>query len=406
MSFKGKGNIEDKKDLEGERRKKMKRLKALIKMELRPALLIAAYFLLVDLFVLLTIRGQIQDTWRGFLKYGIENFMQYNDGLSVADFFTESILYALLFSIIGMMALVYVSFKNDKSIEIGRFLKSLPYTVKERCLTKMGVGIVTFTVTYVFYVIGMLALHMSYLNRFNEIYRVTILSEVYNQICDRGELIKVLILVYVACIAIYLFCMMFQYIVSNRLGAIIVAALVYLSPVFILNSLSAYVSVRYVNVIYEKIIYPLTEWLNKLIVVFTYLEWGEISINSSTATNITMSMSDNIITEYIYISLIGYRMAFYGAVALLSLVAILKLCVAERIEKSDYFIPSKWFRGIFTCGVTICGGLLLGDIYCIYLNGTNMGMIYGLLIFGGIMSFLIARKIASMGMRKGKEVHI
>ena len=109
----------------------MKRLKALIKMELKPALLIGAYFLLVDFFVLLTIRERIQGTWREFLLSGIKNFMGYNEGIRIADVFTESMLYIMLFSIVGMMALVYGSFKNDKSIEIGRFLKSLPYPMRE-----------------------------------------------------------------------------------------------------------------------------------------------------------------------------------------------------------------------------------------------------------------------------------
>lgn len=391
-----------KKDLEGERRKKMKRLKALIKMELRPALLIGAYFLLVDLFVLFSVRGQIQNTWRSFLLNGIEDFMAYNGGVRIADTFAENMLYIMLLSIVGMMALVYGSFKNDKSIEIGRFLKSLPYTMRERCLAKMSVGIVTFTMTYIFYAIGMLVLHMDYLNKFSEVYRVTILSEVYTQIFDKGELIKALILIYVGCIAIYLFCMMFQYIVSNRLAGIIVATLVYLSPVFIANSLSAYRSVRYVNAIYENIIYPLTEWLNELMIIFGYQGWGEVIVGISTNGGI----SDNTTIQYTYMSLIGYRIVFYGMIALVSLVAILKLCVAERVEKSDYFIPSKCFRSIFTCGVTVCGGLLLGDIYCIYANEVNMGILYGLITFGGIISFLVARKIASIGMRKGKEVHI
>lgn len=377
----------------------MKRLKALIKMELRPALLIGAYFLLVDLFVLLSVRGQIQNTWRNFQLNSIKDFMAYHNTVRIAYTFAENILWIMLFSIIGMMALVYGSFKNDKSIEIGRFLKSLPYTMRERCLVKMGVGIVTFTMTYIFYAIGMLVLHMDYLNKFSEVYRVTILSEVYNQIFNRGELIKVLILVYVGCIAIYLFCIMFQYIVSNRLGGIIVATLVYLSPVFIVNSVSEYGSIRYVNALYDNVIYPLTECLNELMIIFGYLDRGEISM----VTTISSAINTN---YYTYVSLIGYRMIFYGIIALVSLVAILKLCVAERVEKSDYFIPSKWFRSIFTCGVAVCGGLLLGDIYCIYANEVNMGIVYGLLIFGGVISFLVARKIASIGMRKGKEVHI
>lgn len=380
----------------------MKRLKALIKMELKPALLIGVYFLLVDFFILLTIRGRIQGTWREFLLNGIKTFMGYNEGIRVADIFIENTLYIMLFSIIGMMGLVYGSFKNDKSIETGRFLKSLPYTMRERCLVKMSVGIVTFTMTYIFYAIGVLALHISCLNRFSEVYRITILSEVYNQIFDRGELIKVLVLVYVGCIAIYLFCMMFQYIVSNRLGGIIVSTLVYLSPVFIANSLSAYVSARYTNIIYENIIYPLTEWLNNLMIVFGYQSYGELGVNVSTAVTI----SDDTIINYTYVSLIGHRIVFYGVIGLISLVIILKLCVVERIEKSDYFIPSKCFRGIFTCGVTVCGGLLLGDIYLMFSNQTNMGIAYGLITFGGIISFLVARKIASIGIRKGKEVRI
>ena len=375
----------------------MKRLKALIKMELRPALLIGAYFLLVDLWILLSIQGRIQNAWRDFLTNGIKNLTLYSGGIRVTDVFMENMIYIMLLSIIGMIALVYSSFKNDKSIEIGRFLKSLPYTMRERCLTKMGVGIGTFTVTYIFYAVGMLVLHMSYLNKFSEVYEVTIFSEVYHQIFDRGELIQGLILVYIGAIAIYLFCMMFQYLVSNRLGGIIVAALVYISPLFIMNSVCGYI-----NVSYENIIYKLTEWVNELMIIFAYPSWAEVGININTATTI----SRDTIEQYTYINLMSYKMIFYGIIALLSLVAILKLCVIERIEKSDYFIPSKCFRRIFVCGVTICGGLLLGDIYFIYSNETNMWVAYGLLILGGVISFLIAKKIASIGMKKGKEVRI
>ncbi|MBU3804904.1 MAG: hypothetical protein H9872_09145 [Candidatus Cellulosilyticum pullistercoris] len=375
----------------------MKRLKALIKMELRPALLIGAYFLLVDLWILLSIQGRIQNAWRGFLTNGIKSISLYDGGIRVADIFVENMIYIMLLSIIGMIALVYSSFKNDKSIEIGRFLKSLPYTMRERCLTKMGVGIGTFTVTYIFYAVGMLALHMSYLNKFSEVYEVTVFSEVYHQIFDRGELIQGLILVYIGCIAIYLFCMMFQYLVSNRLGGIIVAALVYISPLFIINSICGYMNARY-----ENIIYKLAEWVNELMIIPAYLSWGEVGINVNTATTI----SRDTIEQYAYINLMGYKIIFYGIIALLSLMFILKLCVVERIEKSDYFIPSKCFRRIFVCGVTVCGGLLLGDIYFIYSNETNMWIAYGLLILGGLISFLIAKKIASIGMKKEKEVRI
>ena len=375
----------------------MKRLKALIKMELRPALLIGAYFLLVDLWILLSIQGRIQNAWRDFLTNGIKNLTLYSGGIRVTDVFMENMIYIMLLSIIGMIALVYSSFKNDKSIEIGRFLKSLPYTMRERCLTKMGVGIGTFTVTYIFYAVGMLALHMSYLNKFSEVYEVTVFSEVYHQIFDRGELIQGLILVYIGCIAIYLFCMMFQYLVSNRLGGIIVATLVYISPLFIINSICGYMNARY-----ENIIYKLAEWVNELMIIPAYLSLGEVGINVNTATMI----SRDTIEQYVYINLMGYKIIFYGIIALLSLMVILKLCVVERIEKSDYFIPSKCFRRIFVCGVTICGGLLLGDIYFIYSNETNMWIAYGLLILGGLISFLIAKKIASIGMKKEKEVRI
>ena len=375
----------------------MKRLKALIKMELRPALLIGAYFLLVDFLILLSIQGRIQNAWRDFLTNGIKNLTLYSGGIRVTDVFMENMIYIMLLSIIGMIALVYSSFKNDKSIEIGRFLKSLPYTMRERCLTKMGVGIGTFTVTYIFYAVGMLALHMSYLNKFSEVYEVTVFSEVYHQIFDRGELIQGLILVYIGCIAIYLFCMMFQYLVSNRLGGIIVATLVYISPLFIINSICGYMNARY-----ENIIYKLAEWVNELMIIPAYLSLGEVGINVNTATTI----SRDTIEQYAYINLMGYKIIFYGIIALLSLMVILKLCVVERIEKSDYFIPSKCFRRIFVCGVTICGGLLLGDIYFIYSNETNMWIAYGLFILGGLISFLIAKKIASIGMKKGKEVRI
>lgn len=372
----------------------MKRLKALIKMEMKPALLVGIYFLIVNLISIGMTRGNIASSWRGFLINGIEGFIGDRTATVMSHAFIGNMIFVMLFNIIGMLLMVYVSFKNDKSIEVGRFLKSLPYTMKERCLTKVGVGISVFTVTYLLFTVGMVILRIQCLNQFNEVYKVTAYAEVYQTFLTSNTLLQTLLLGYIVCVGIYLFTVMFEYLISPNLASIIVAALVYLSPVFITVSLEFYIPGMFKG-LFEQMTY----WLQELLIILGYERRGIIIAQMNAAA---MDSTYNV-AQVAYIGLIGYKIAFYGVVALVSLFGILRFSQKNCMEQSDLFIPFKGFRNIFIAGVTVCGGLLAGDIYCVYNNTESMIMAYAILMIGGIVSFLIARKIASIGIKKTRE---
>ena len=375
----------------------MKRLKALIKMELKPALFIGAYFLLVNLWALFVVQNRMQNIYNSVLVDGIQDFIAYNSGLNMSNTFMQNILEVMLFTLIGILVLTYASFKNDKSIEIGRFLKSLPYTTRERCLTKIGIGVGTFTLTYLVYVGGMIFLNNSYLNQFREFYEVTVLSETYTQIFNNVELMKALGLVYVGCIAIYLFSVMFQYLVSHRVGSVIVAVLVYAAPVFIFNSISDLSNtLSPLNQLNEVVLEPFADWINELMIVFEYIGWGVIGTS--------MNISNDYTFSYSYMGLTGYRLAFYVILSFVALGIILKVSQSDAIEKSDYLIPSRIFRTIFTCGVTVCSTLLVGDVYCMYSNQMNGVTMLSFMFIAAVVSFFIAKRIARIGMRKEARV--
>lgn len=373
----------------------MKRLKALVKMEIKPAVLVGFYFLAVNILAILTSGRYIATSWRRFLLNGIEGFTGDSAVSMISQAFTEGIIYVMLFSMIGMLLMVYVSFRNDKSIEVGRFLKGLPYTMRERCLTKVGVGISVFTVTYVLFGIGMMFLHKHSIDQFQEIYKVTVYSEVYEALYPISELLKTLLLGYIACVAIYLFAVMFQYLISSNMGSIVVAGLIYVSPFFILTSLDLYMGDAFRSSLYN-VIY----WLQELAFITGYERWGDITVSMNTASAVAVHHTGAIA----YISLLGYKVAFYGVIAIGSLIGILVFSQKDRMEQSDVFIPSKGFRNIFIAGVTVCGGLLMGDIYYLYSTAASMIMAYVVLILGGVFSFIIAKKIACIGIKKRKGV--
>lgn len=375
----------------------MKRLKALIKMEMKPALLIGIYFLIVNQITLGVIRGRLVSSWREVLINGIGGFIDDRAVTAMSHSFMDNMIFMMLFSIIGMLLMTYVSFKNDKSIEVGRFLKSLPYTMKERALTKVGVGVSVFTVTYLIFAAGMAALRMQGINQFSEICKVTAYSGVYQEFLTSSMLLQTLLLGYIVCIAVYLFSVMFEYLISPNLGSILVAGLVYLSPVFITVSLDFYMPSMFKGVLYQMIY-----WLQELLGIFGYERWANITVQMNTAA----MASTNNIGQVAYIGLTGYKLVFYGVIALASLIGILRFSQKNCMEQSDIFIPSRGFRNIFIAGVTLCGALLAGDIYCIYSSAASMIMAYAVIALGGIVSFLIAKKIAFIGIKKRREAQV
>jgi len=374
----------------------VKYLKTLIKMELRSVCIMIIYFLGIGIGCTMKINQQIHDIIKRTYSYGLTGFLwETNEIKGWKYIFTESIHIYIGLSLVGLLLMVYLSYRNDKNHEIGRFLKSLPYTMKERYLVKVGVGLSIFTTLYILHGIMLVIFRESFLEKTKDIFEVTIFSEIYQELFSSSQLIQTLLVVYVALVACYLFMIMFQYLVSPNFASLIVGVLVGLSPGFILWNLYIYLNPW----VKGELLYTLADFYS--VFIWGDGNWGSIEIKGMELVP-TSSIS--------YLDFIGMRIAIFLAIAALCFICTLKWCQKSQLEKADLFIPGNIFRGIFVLGATLCSGMLLGDLYYIYYRARNW-MMYGLGIVGLVLGSIIVWKIAHIGIKKSdakkaKEVQL
>lgn len=368
----------------------MKRLKALIKMEMKPALLMGILFLATNMLFLLMLQGNMNSMWQVYLGGGLTGYFGWRRLINIIGemFFQYNILVGTLYMIL-LIILVFSTFRYEKSIEVSRFLKSLPYTERERCLVKVGVGVGVLTIGLLMYMVGLLYLHHYSMGLFQEIMEVTALGSIAEEIFDLGKLLKMLALMYIVLVAIYLFMMMVQYMVSSRLAGIIIGILSAVAPLFMAVSL--------------RDIFDISSdtWIGEVIDGFIYLMVGFTG-----GVELFSEETGNFYARYTYLSGFGYHIAFYVVIIILVAVTIVYFTKNNRLEDSDLLIPHPIVRIIFIVGVSICSGCSSYYILNVFLGYVLLITVHPIVLFivGVIIGFLIAKKIAYIGIKKRKEV--
>lgn len=367
----------------------MKHLRPLVKMELRHTVLMMIYFVLIGIISIVSVEQSIQSIIVEELTYGIRRAFEYQRCTTRwGDLFRENIQFYTIAAIVGMLILIYISYRHDKNHEMSRFLKSLPYTVQERYLVKVTVGTSLFTICYVLYSIAMIISRTNYLNQTKDIYEVTVLSGIYPELFSSSQLIKLLLVVYVKVMACYFIGIFFEYIISVNFASLLIAVLVTLSPLFIILSIEWRISRGGYIPIWDEIVnYVYATIVGGLNYANVVIETGILNHNN---------------IYFNYMDLFGARIGTFLIIIAVCIGLTLKLCKSHRLETADILIPSKVFRGIFIIGVTVCTSLLASDLYYIY-SGSFEGMSNILALLGGISGLLIAWKIAHIGIRKERS---
>ena len=364
----------------------MKRLKPLIQIELRKSIPMSFYFIVVGIISLVSMIQSTKYIFQSELTQGISSLAWYMYGrVDWGNLFRENIARYVIAMIVGLVFMIYLSYRNDKNHEVCRFLKSLPYTMKERYLVKIGTGMATFTIAYVLYSVGMVIFRNSFVSQAKEIYEVTIFSEIFDQIFSMNQLIQILFVVYTALIACYLFGVMFEYLVSHNFASVLIAVLVGLSPAFILLNLSLYVEGD--NPILNKI-----AWICSKILLGEG-GWKYVHIDGA---------MDHSLVHYEYVDYVGMKIGVYLIIAGICFITTLNFCKKSYLENMDVFIPGKIFRKVFIMGVTVCAGLLLGDLYYVFAETQDI-MLYIANGIGAIIGLIVAWKLAHIGTCKSEK---
>ena len=265
----------------------MKNLKALIKIERTPVLLMGIYFLIINLLVSIGIIGAMNGEWQRYLNRGIADF----NACEVGTHIFTSIEPILIFYIGGILLLVYLQFKKDKSIEIGRFIKALPYTNGERAFVKIGMGLMSFTIPFLIYTVIVFGIRAYYTDLFGEIFRVTAYEEIGIYLNRISVYVGVLSVTYIRLLMIYLILITGEYLISHNIGSLVITVLSAMAPAYLWTSIT-YDLDRY---IYKTEVYPIgkiphgigyyvleiTKWLSAVYTNYIDTWRGDIKISGS-----------------------------------------------------------------------------------------------------------------------------
>ncbi len=365
----------------------MKNIGALIKFEGRPAIMMGIYFLIVHMGGLLFASLDINNGFERYLRFGsaIENIR--------GEIFLPLIASLVAFTFFGMIILIYFQFKYDKSTDVGRFLKALPYTNRQRCLVKVVAGILSFSIPFIVFSVGLIALRSHAVLKFEEAYSVLSYERVIININSLENLIYLLVLVQVVYTAVYLFAFMVQYLMNNNIGSLVVSILSLAAPAFIAMSAGAIYRVSdNARIKYERL----------------FLPGYSIIVQRRTLRFESETMNRHIL-YWRYIEDIGLKMLIAAVIGLLCGIVIYQVAKKSKIEDADVLIPHPVSRWIFIIGVSVCAAFLVADISILMLplimDDTTL-MTQVILVIGGVVGFIIAKKIGYIGIVSKKRTKL
>ncbi|QEH67567.1 hypothetical protein [Cellulosilyticum sp. WCF-2] len=375
--------------------KSIKRLKPLIKLELKPVIGVGIYLMLVNILCFMNIKQDVNELWRSYLSGGIARLYERMNRVDwLKDLFWSQVYYTIGLYLIGLIILSLISFKQDKNLETGRFLKSLPFTSGERSFVKVILGSLGYTLSFLIYVLGLSVMLSHYTGKLIEVYEVTPISQISNQLFDIPQLLVLMFIVYLLGLVFYLFCVLLQYIVSHQIGSLVIAICVIGAPFFLLRSIS-----KFFGLGRETGLVKFGEWF------FALTVGGQIPIE------VRIASYEQKGGFYFYIQyMLYYQIVFYTLVSIGLVLAIRKLNKLQPLEEFDKLIPIAGFRWFFIMGVTLCGGFLVGDVYLYFieplLETSSIVCKWLSLVLGFAASFMIAKKIACIGLGKRKGVRV
>ncbi|WP_054742662.1 hypothetical protein [Cellulosilyticum ruminicola] len=379
----------------------MKNLKALIKIERKPALVMGIYFLIVNLIAVIGPVGSMNNIWRWYLEAGISRY----DFWEIGSRIYESSYCVLIGYMLGIVLLVYLQFKKDKSIEIGRFIKALPYTNGQRATVKITMGILSITIPFLIYGLLVLAMRSYYTNLFSEVLRVTAFETVSTYLNRISVYLGILGVAYIRLIMIYLILILGEYLLSHNVGSLIITAVSVMAPAYLWLSNIEEIGSRVDLYQYDEegiahgigyYLHEINSWLEDIYMNYMNTRGGGIKISAGESFNYTTTERGSIVG------------LIYFVVAVICCLVIVKQVKKQRIENIDILIPSQFIRGIFIAGYALCSGCLVRDLSKEVLNQVALGypriILDVLLVIGLIVGVIIARKVASIGLQNKREV--
>lgn len=371
--------------------------RAFINYELKTLPWISAYFMLFFSFLLYNMYTNVRQEYMRFLQPE-KNYTRYGNPIfRMFEYDGQAVL--LIGIAIGVALLIYTQFRDIKNIEIGRFLKALPFSSREVYKIKLGMGILSFTIPYGIFSLLVFKMRNDYLYWMKDFASVSIDGDLIFQSNGIGTFASFLCIWYLIFLMMYTFGMMMQYIIANSIFSIILSAISFFVPIYVFSALDVlygFDGIGLLNTQYSSrgIYNEFVAIMYKYLFPLVYGSWG---------THRVYPYSN---TQSLILHNVGLKVFILVVISLLSIVAGYFLVKRSKIEDAEVLISFDWARKGFVMGTSVCFFLLTGLILGGLSNGDIFETPIGIIFLHAIMALVaaivavVSKKIAYLGQVK------
>lgn len=373
----------------------MNKYKVLIRHEWKSLKWLFIYFSLVFIGLIYIMNHEMTYIYKEFLREGTSRWMLSN---SFTEFLGRTYPTWMSMIILGVALMVYIQFREVKNIGVGYFLKALPIGDKKVYLIKVGCGMLTYTIPFIFAVLALIYVRGEYLVWMEDAIWMNTAGSIL-EILEGPKYLFYSFALYYSIIALtYLFLVMMQYLITHPVVSVIISVISAGVPLLLFH---------FINEVYIIYLAVADHMEQNMIQGFRsigdyVLPWlhGGVQRSDSLATNPFLSGQEDIYFRYIEHIEVKFITTF-----ILGLICFgigYQLSHLLRVENAGQFIPLKGIRTAFVLGVTLCSGAAVG-LSCIYMSGYQrpIGFInlHILMLVGALIGYGISRKLASIGIK-------
>ena len=297
--------------------------------------------------------------------------------------------------LIGIITLVVLLFHDDRNINVGRFIGSLPFSRKKQFIIKYLIGVLTFSIPLFIYGVAICAIRISHEKWINYVYKYQPHGDILIMEDSIGNVLLWICLVWLIMISLYSFSMFIQTIMGQNIIAGVIGGIIYLVPWFLAFAIPTNIAL-----------------LTKKIVVFRVSNIRNLmntfllgAPHKGEVYNTQLSIYfDNQYSSYYF----GYEYShiFVGIMVLIAITIISSLLAYYFMQKGEAekigdIVMFPVFQKTLLLGVTICSGLLLPVIIVVFTQIDNNIIALVSMIIGGILGYFITRKSNELTRKHG-----
>ncbi|MGL4737885.1 MAG: hypothetical protein ACRCW2_10565 [Cellulosilyticaceae bacterium] len=372
-------------------------MKALIKHELRNIWMILLYFVGAFTIGVFNFADSLARDYNSYLWNGYS----YDMAPNLLHRITRLGEVYMMAMALGLLVLLYVQFKENKSVSVSCFIKSLPYTNQQIYGVKLGCGVLSFTVPFVIAYGSIIAVGQSYKGWLGLIEQVSPVGERLAQLNNIDQILLYGLVIYSITLMVYLFGFWMQYIVNPNVASLVISSCTLAALPYLAYAVAEYIRalVGYQNIDHK--VEGLTAMIQR---IGSLLMLPNYFVNYAPGVELIWDGNKDrsgYIHTLVHFENLGMTLVLMLLISLIFVLAIYSCNRTYRAENQEQFIGYKWAEIALKVGValsTASFGIIFTNIVEPNARIEKIALHAFMLIFGAI-GYAIINKICKIGQK-------